>query len=182
MYFIVGLGNPGKEYALTRHNVGWMFVEYLQKRVGLPEFKDQKKLKADITRNSDLCLIKPTTYMNRSGEAVYSTIHYYDQETLQGDDRENVIVVHDDLDLSIGSYKLQFGKGPKVHNGVNSVRTHLKSSNFWYIRIGIDNRQGVRTMPGQAYVLQPFTALEQQLITTVFAEIYERLHTQIEIH
>jgi len=145
MKLLVGLGNPGAKYLNTRHNLGFMFLDYLQQ---------QQKLDKQIKT------LKPETYMNRSGIAVAKELRFY---KLQPTD---LIVVHDDLDLRLGEYKIQFGKGPKLHNGVESVEKILGTKEFWRVRIGVDNRNAENRIPGESYVLQSFTPEELTLLQT----------------
>lgn len=177
MVFFVGLGNPGEQYAFTRHNIGWMFLDHLAQEMTLPDFRDQKKHSAQITKNASVCMIKPTTYMNRSGEAVRKVIQFFDQQSLATSTMDNIVVVHDDLDIPFGSWKVQFGTGPKVHNGVNSIRSHLGGEQFWYVRLGIDDRGGDRQIPGHEYVLQPFTKIQRDQLSALFTEVTHHLST-----
>jgi PTH1 family peptidyl-tRNA hydrolase len=101
----------------------------------------------------------PTTYMNESGRAVRSVIEYYDK-TLLVTSSEKIILLYDDLDIPLGQWKIQRGKGPKVHNGLNSVRDHLGTDAFTHVRIGVDGRAGMRTVSGSDYVLQQFLPTE----------------------
>lgn len=175
MKLIIGLGNPGKNYQYTRHNVGFLFVEYLQSRheyVGT-EFKFQKKHEAELSDSSELTLLKPQTFMNESGKAVRSYLEYYDKNWKNNLD--SLYVAHDDLDLEFGTYKIQFGKGPKVHNGLLSLYEHLHTQDFWHIRIGVDARGGERTIPGKDYVLSSFLAQEQEKLLEIFENIKEEI-------
>lgn len=163
MQFIVGLGNPGSEYHLTRHNAGFLCVDGCVETLGL-HWESHSRSNSLIAKKGELVFLKPQTYMNDSGEAVSRAVRYFELSPKL----EAVYVVFDDLDLPLGSYKLQFGKGPKVHNGVNSVCQHLGSDQFWHLRIGIDSRSGERTKPGSVYVLEPFS-------TTEYAQLQETL-------
>ena len=107
--------------------------------------------------------------MNDSGVAVKNlSTHYNLQHT-------NLYVVHDDLDLTLGSYKIQFGKGPKVHNGLLSIEEELGTSDFWRVRIGVDNRDPNNRIPGDEYVLQNFTKEEIEIRDKIIAEITIKL-------
>lgn len=187
MKLVVGLGNPGQEYERTRHNVGFMALETLFERMTndkLPitnqgqrsNFKFQSKFEAEVARSGEVILVKPQTFMNRSGEAVRKVVDYYRI------DPQDIWVVHDDLDIKLGEYKIQLGKGPKVHNGVTSVEQTLGTKDFWRVRVGTDNRdkrQETRDMSGEDYVLQPFLREEQPIIEGVInilaKEVYGRL-------
>lgn len=160
---IIGLGNPGKDYEKTRHNAGFMFVDYL-----LDKLKDKeilpKKLKDSliIRTRDDLVLVKPQTFMNDSGLAVKDVVKWLDVDI-----EKELILVHDDLDIPLGKYKLQFVKSPKDHKGVKSVEDHLGTVEFYRLRIGVDNR-GDKKMDGDKYVLQRFGEEELIEIVNVF--------------
>lgn len=184
MLLITGLGNIGKEYENTPHNVGFVFLdvlrEELSKKDGLQvsEWINEEKLfnsqLCKIKKDGEVILIlqKPLTYMNRSGIAVRSVVSKFDIDAF--------ILIHDDLDISLGKYKIQSGKSPKGHKGVISVEGNIGTSEFLRVRIGIENREG-RTIPGEDYVLQKYSEDElttlkecvhesvQELLSTIFA-------------
>ncbi len=163
---ILGLGNPEDEYLLTRHNTGYMFIDFL-----LEEFKDndikERRIKSTIIHQvrDDLVLAKPLTFMNNSGISVKEIVKW-----LNIDLDEDFILVHDDLDISLGKYKLQFKKSPRDHNGVKSVEQHLGTTGFKRLRIGIDNRKN-KNISGEKYVLQRFSEEEIIELKKVFNEI-----------
>lgn len=186
MKLIVGLGNPGDKYANNRHNAGFMFADYLIREVmrstfGVrsqnTEFKFDNKLQADICKinisNDQLIIAKPQTFMNLSGEVVRKIVDYFNI------DISDVIVAHDDLDLPIGKYKIQKNVGPKLHNGIISIEKHLGTSNFWRIRIGVENRNDNNRISGETYVLQDFTPEEKTIITKTFAEMNQKIYNII---
>jgi len=177
---IVGLGNPGDQYYLSRHNLGFMFLDYLQKAQNLEPFVEKKKHKALVSANSNVLLVKPQTFMNLSGEAAQSVCGYYcDQLDAVKDSIEkkldNLIVVHDDLDLEFGSFKLQFGVGPRDHNGLLSIYHHLKTNSFWHLRVGADDRAGDRSIPVEKYVLQPLSTEQQMQLPNLFEQMLQSL-------
>lgn len=184
MNFVVGLGNPGREYQKTRHNIGFRAVEQLALRlthtVVLPQFQFRQKFFAEVWQTPSTILVKPQTYMNDSGKAVRAVIDFYDKTRLQHDSAlDNLYVIHDDLDLVTGTYKLQLGKGPKIHNGVNSIYDHLHTKNFWHVRVGVDSRNGDRSIPAQQYVLSPFLLAERELIEEVLCDVSAELEKQL---
>ena len=130
---IVGLGNIGSEYDGTRHNAGFMFADELASR-SHAYFSEEKKFSAYVTRveldHHDVWLMKPTTYMNRSGTAVQALAQYYHIEP------EEILVVHDELDLLPGCMKLKQGGGNAGHNGLKDITQKLATLNFWRLRIG----------------------------------------------
>ena len=150
MKLIVGLGNPGEKLGRTRHNIGFMFLDYLAR-----------------SRDSDnnIRLLKPQHFMNNSGTDVSHELHYYKIPV------SSLIVIHDDLDIRLGEYKIQKGKGPKVHNGISDIEAKLKSKDFWRVRIGVDNRPAKNRIPGEAYVLEDFPEDELSTVESLFPTI-----------
>ncbi|KKQ36966.1 MAG: Peptidyl-tRNA hydrolase [Candidatus Woesebacteria bacterium GW2011_GWA1_37_7] len=185
MKLIVGLGNPGEKYEKTRHNVGFVvvdrLVEQLQvKSYGLSqEWEKSKKGKLQYiwfdVKEEKLELVKPLTFMNNSG---YSVSYAYKKHSLSPDD---LYIIHDDLDLTLGSFKIQKGKGPKEHNGLLSIYEKLGTKNFWHVRVGVDNRlidKGQRTK-GESYVLQNFTPEEKEVLEELSNKLTEELLKKI---
>lgn len=130
---IVGLGNPGPDYEDTRHNVGFWFVDELARREST-FFHEEKKFNAEVARvrlaGQDLWLVKPQTYMNRSGSAVVEIALYY--KILP----DEILVVHDELDLMPGCMKIKKGGGNAGHNGLKDITEKLSTPDFWRLRIG----------------------------------------------
>ena len=131
---IVGLGNPGDEYKKTRHNVGFLLLDALAQREGV-HFNYDAKFKADVSKcvigNSTVRLIKPQTFMNKSGLSVSAYAKYYSVQP------ENVMIVHDELDLEPGIVRLKKGGGHGGHNGLRDIITHLSSKEFYRLRLGV---------------------------------------------
>lgn len=131
---IVGLGNPGPQYELTRHNVGFWLVDRLAAREGVV-FRHEAKLHGSLCRvtlaGQDLRLLKPTTFMNRSGQSVSATARYFAISP------EQILVAHDELDLPPGAVRLKHGGGHAGHNGLRDSIQRLGSRDFWRLRIGI---------------------------------------------
>lgn len=169
MKVIVGLGNIGKDYEKTRHNVGFMAVDFLAKELGL-NFNNAAKNFAQMAKNQDFILVKPQTYMNESGKAVRSVCDYFNL-----DPAKDLIVIHDDLDIEVGQTKTQFGTGPKVHNGLSSIYQHLGNKDFTHVRIGVDGRAGDRSIPGSNYVLAGFSRDETEKIKLVIEQLAQKL-------
>ncbi len=157
MKLIVGLGNPGAKYQHNRHNVGFMFVDFLNKNQDLR------------LSTLDFHLFKPQKFMNKSGLEVKKVTKVY---SLKSND---LIVVHDDLDIPLGKFRVHFGRGPQLHNGITSIENALGAKDFWRIRIGIDNRKPESWTDGEAYVLQDFMQNEKETVTKTFPEIFQRL-------
>ena len=176
MKIYVGLGNPGKEYQNTRHNAGFIFVDAVAEKLSL-NFKFEKKFNAQLAvKRDDLFLIKPQTFMNNSGQALRAFLDYLKidmQNPFSGP--EDLIVVHDDLDLALGTYKLQKGVGPKDHNGLQSIYQHLGTKNFWHLRLGIDAREGVRKISPADYVLQVMPAVQRKIFDKTVEQLLQEL-------
>lgn len=154
MKCIIGLGNPGKKYENTRHNIGFMVVEELEKRLSfqLTKRKFNCEYEIDSFNGEKIMFVRPQTFMNLSGEGVKPLLDYYKV------DIENVIVIYDDLDLPVGKIRLREKGGHGGHNGIRSLIEHLGTKDFKRIRIGI-GRPEDRT-PIVNYVLQPFSKAE----------------------
>jgi len=146
MRYIVGLGNPGEEYELTRHNAGRMAVLEFVKKEGIDEPEFDKKLKALVAKGKiggeKIQIILPETFMNKSGDSLRPL-------ALSAKKAENLVVVHDDIDLPLGKVKISFGKNSGGHKGVESVIKAVKTINFTRVRIGISstNAKGVVKKP-----------------------------------
>jgi len=139
-FLIVGLGNPGEEYRQSRHNIGfWILEKWLEKKKEeagkYQDFKEVKKVKGEIAKleifQQEIFLLKPQTFMNRSGEAVKKTLDFFQL------DPKKILVIHDELDLEIGKIRFSFNAGPAGHNGVLSVINWLQTKEFTRLRIGI---------------------------------------------
>ncbi len=165
MKLIVGLGNPGEEHRRNRHNAGFVFVDRLAVELGDGAgWMEKKKWGGWVNEVADnLLLLKPGKYMNESGVVVQRVIDYFKIELAE------VWVVHDDLDLRLGSWKMQRGVGPKVHNGVSSVERSI-GKEFWRVRLGVDSRDGDRGVSGEDYVLANFSEGEQELFVKEVGE------------
>ena len=165
MKVIVGLGNPGEKYAKNRHNVGFMTIDRI------------KEFDGEVLKTGEVILVKPQTFMNRSGEAVSQIVNFY---KVPADD---LIVVHDDLDIKLGEYKIQKGVGPKVHNGLTSIEERLGRTDFWRVRVGIDSRQPAADsrQSGEDYVLSDFSSDEEISINKIIKEIIDQLVAQFNI-
>lgn len=153
MKLFIGLGNPGTKFKNNRHNVGQMVVDALHKG---PTF-----LKSDC-------------FMNDSGSFVKHFISLYPNHSIS-----DLYVIHDDLDIKLGEYKIQFGKGSKAHNGILDIEEKLGTSEFWRVRVGVDNRitNDELRIKGEQYVLEDFTDEEKLILDRVIKEICKKLAT-----
>lgn len=185
-FVFLGLGNPGDQYAESRHNAGWLALDQLiqlwQDDAIPPKWHYEKKISADVLKlwhgSHEIMCIKPDTYMNESGRSALAAVKWFlnIDPTAQADQElRNVLVFHDDLDIVAGEYKLKFASGPRVHNGYNSVVEKLQTNKFWSARIGIDGRDGDRTIPGKAYVLQKMPSTENEQLTKALHMLAEEL-------
>lgn len=146
---IVGLGNPGQEYAATRHNVGFWYVDQLADQLKI-SLAAQGKFFGRAGRAGELWLLQPTTYMNRSGQAVAALANFYKIEPAE------ILVVHDDLDLSPGAIRLKQGGGNGGHNGLKDIQARLGSADFWRLRLGIGHPRELGSAQQVAdFVLHP---------------------------
>lgn len=166
---MIGLGNPGKKYAKNRHNVGEMFVRWLKEEEKRRRGGDgeMKRRRGEDRERWSLVTLK--SFMNDSGKAVSILNTKYKIPNT------NLIIVHDDLDLRFGEYKLQFGKGPYGHNGILSIEDELGTKDFWRLRIGIDNRDPENRTLGVAYTLQDFTPEEFKGLKDIFLRMQRDL-------
>jgi len=170
MKVIVGLGNPGKLYQSTRHNVGFIFLDILRKELDLPTFKEEKKFQADISKANDCVLVKPLTFMNKSGTSISKYLNYFKINP------ENIMVIHDDIDLKLGKVKIGFGEGDAGHNGVRSLINRLGTKEFWRIRIGILSRSK-EEIKAEEFVLEKFSKKEFELIEEIIYEATQEIKT-----
>lgn len=135
MRIIIGLGNPGKEYDSTRHNVGFMLADDLREKWSFPEFESSKRLNAEISKGTrdgkGILLAKPQTFMNLSGESAKALLDFY---KLTPDD---LIVIHDDLDIPLGQFRVVTDSSAAGHNGVKDIIEKIGTQKFGRIRIGI---------------------------------------------
>jgi len=169
MILVVGLGNPGSKYENTRHNVGFMFLDFLAEKAGV-DFRPGRWA-ADVARlppeSGGWWLAKPTTFMNLSGQSVARLAAYHQIEP------SRIIVVHDDLDLEPGRLKVVFDRGPGGHNGIKSIIEQLGTRQFVRLRVGIGRPPGFMTPA--SFVLSRFGSDERQLLTEGFVKMAELL-------
>lgn len=154
----VGLGNPSDNYIATRHNAGFWWLDLIAAHTNSTLSMEPKMfgLVGKLNPNNDIWLLKPTTYMNASGKAVVAVANYYKISP------EEILVIHDELDLPAGQVKLKFGGGHGGHNGLRDIHAALGTSNYWRLRVGIGH-------PGEKnevinYVLKAPTKDEQKAI------------------
>ena len=171
---VVGLGNPDKEYEKTRHNIGFMYLDYLY---GSDKFKLNKKFNAyeyitDIS-GEKVIFIKPLSYMNLSGEVVVKYVQYYKIDI--GD----ILVIQDDLDLAVGRYKLMFKHGDGGHNGIKNIISNLNSKEFLRLKIGISKNTYIDT---KDYVLGKFSGEELKIINNTFSLLKDFISDYVNLN
>ncbi len=178
---IVGLGNPGAQYTKTRHNIGFLAVEKLSEKFNISKYNT--KFNAiyygpfDCDTNCRVILMQPETYMNNSGSAVQAFCSFFKISI------DNIIVIHDDIDLVLGKIKVKIGGGNGGHNGLKSIDSHI-GTNYLRIRLGID--RPVNHQPVSDYVLQNFLASEigsvdrmlESIATNIDCLLVERISVQ----
>ena len=163
MFLVVGLGNPGREYGATRHNVGFMVVDELAARFGVAVEREKWQAHSAqiVLWERQICFLKPDTFMNLSGRAVARYVDFYKVRPAQ------IVVVHDDLDMAPGRVKLVVGGGTGGHNGIRSLVEWLGTKDFLRLKVGI-GRPGKLSlcsgMPIEKYVLAPFAPDEKILL------------------
>ena len=164
----VGLGNPGRQYSKTRHNVGFNVLNTFAKEVNL-EF-DQKKFKAVYGKvklnDVEVYAVKPETYMNLSGEAVREIANYYKIET------EAIIVIHDDIDLPLGKLRLRRNGSGGGHNGMKNIINNMNTSEIKRIRVGVDNN---KLIDQKDYVLGKFNKDEEKVMKDAYIKASQAL-------
>ena len=178
MKLIVGLGNPGRGYAHNRHNIGFLCLSHFARTEGI-RF-DKKKGNARIgtgeAAGNKVVLAKPQTYMNHSGQSVSLLVNRFD---INPDD---LLVIHDDLDLTLGKIRISRGSGSGGHKGVNSIIYSLESQDFIRIRVGIGRPMASPTPTSIsedgiiAYVLSDFTAEEKKIVSQVIPRVSEAIY------
>ena len=160
MKLIVGLGNPGKKYELNRHNIGFLAVDYL-----IDEFKASKissKFKGELFKAGEYLFLKPNTFMNLSGESVVLVKDFYKI------DNEDIIVIHDDIDLKVGALKFKRGGSSGGHNGLKSIDQYI-GNDYYRVRIGVGRPE--RKDEVVKYVLSDFSKEELDCIKKNFENI-----------
>ncbi|MBE8221299.1 MAG: aminoacyl-tRNA hydrolase [Bdellovibrionales bacterium] len=157
MLLIAGLGNPSTEYNLTRHNLGFTAIDYfIEDNLKMP-LKFQNKCKAHILKtnlnNKSIIFAKPQTYMNLSGESIKALINYYKI------DIENILIIQDDLDLNLLSFKYQKDRGHAGHNGIKNIHEELNTSNYSRLKLGIGRPENPNVEISN-FVLEKFSKKE----------------------
>ncbi len=162
MKLVTGLGNPGKKYKKNRHNAGFIAIDYLIDKFNAS--KISSKFKGELFKSKEYLFLKPATFMNLSGESVKYTKDFYKI------DNDNIIVIHDDIDLKTGALKFKKGGGSGGHNGLKSIDSNI-GNNYYRIRIGIGRPEKKEEVTN--YVLNDFNSDEIKCIEKTFENIYK---------
>lgn len=184
MKIIIGLGNPENEYAGTRHNIGFFLVDKIKEKYTFPEFEFKKNFQAEISKgkinDTETLLVKPQTFMNLSGEAMQAIMSFY---KLTPDD---LLVIHDDLDIPLGKFKLATDSSSAGHNGVQNIIEKLGTQKFRRIRIGIGQQQAnddavACRLAAHNFVLQKFSPEEIEILSGISEEVMNEVEKFIAI-
>jgi len=167
---IVGIGNPGRDYEKTRHNLGFMVLDRLANQLGL-EWQHDKYSNSQVTKSGDIYLVKPESYVNLTGESIKRFIQNH-----RAANRE-IIVIHDDADLDFGRLKMKNGGSSAGHKGIESLDESI-GSDYYRLRIGIGRDK--RSKPLADYVLDNFTAAEQKKLPAILDQITAYLVKSVE--
>lgn len=171
MKLIVGLGNPGREYERTRHNAGFLFLDFLRESWNFESFQPTPKWKGSVSaglwNGEKILLVKPETFMNRSGECVADIMAFFKLTPT------DIVVIHDDLDIAPGSFKVASGSGAAGHNGVADLIEKLGTKEFTRIRVGIGRPP--ESVPAERFVLSPFADAELDPLRATFSEMEKTL-------
>ena len=182
MKLIVGLGNPGQEYANSRHNLGFQCINRFAQMqdITLKERKAKARTGSGVVASERVLLVKPSTFMNLSGNSVGPLVRYYNIHL------SDLLVIHDDLDFPIGTIKLRQGGGSGGHNGIKSIIEHVGSQDFPRIRVGIGQipdenpDESPQANDKVNYVLGHFTAKEKNLVPEICAQVANAIYCFIE--
>lgn len=183
MKLIIGLGNPGKKYEKTRHNAGFLGADFLRKEWGFAPFVSDKKMLAEISNgvinNEKVLIVKPQTFMNHSGESVQALLQFYKLSP------SDIAIIHDDLDIALGKFKVATASRAAGHNGVQNIIDTLGTQKFLRVRLGIGKPTGNDVnelngatddrLPSHDFVLQNFSPEELTELTKLFPEVKENL-------
>ena len=165
---ILGLGNPGREYEGTRHNAGRFAAEYFVKKNDFSEFKYDKKSNSLVSKNRQAAVALPETFMNKSGQAAAKLVK-------PRKELKDLIVIHDDLDIPLGRFKISYGKSSGGHKGVESIMRALKTKNFVRIRIGVSPKRKPDQKEVMKFIVGKFKPTELEIFKKVIKKISEAL-------
>lgn len=167
MYLIVGLGNPGEKYTFTRHNAGFLSIDYMSQKhnIDVKKIKHKAVIGEGIIAGERVILAKPQTYMNLSGESISEIVSWYKIPN------ENIIVIYDDISMPTGSIRIREKGSAGGHNGMKSIIQHLSTDVFPRLKIGINAKPDEYDLAD--YVLGKFTPDEQKILFDTFEKVNE---------
>lgn len=176
MNLIVGLGNPGEKYKNTRHNAGFQAIDQIAEAFQFPKFFLQSNVKISKGKinQKEIILAKPEMFMNNSGKAIKSLFLKYKIRSVK-----NIIIIHDDIDIPLGEFKIQENRGSGGHKGVQSAIDAFGAKDFKRIRIGICPQTG-KPKETERFVLQKFAKREEEILKIIMPEITKRIEEIIE--
>ena len=172
MKIIIGLGNPGEAYLDTRHNLGFIFLDYLKKQRDFPEFEENKKFQALVSKKQEALLVKPQTFMNLSGKSIQAILNFYKLSPA------DIIVIQDDLDIQTGKYKIATNSSSAGHNGIENIIENLGTQEFKRVRIGIGQSTQEKLecpLDMHNFVLGKLQKEEKEKIEKLFPEIEKEI-------
>ena len=158
---IVGLGNPGSQFENTRHNTGFMAIDFFAQKNGFPEFTDSKKHQAFVSEKDGVTLVKPQTFMNESGKSVRSIIK---------NTNNDLVIIHDDIDVALGSIKIVKNRGSAGHKGVDSIIQAIGNEELVRIRVGICPVDGKPTN-SEKFVIEKFKPEEMEIMNQTVEKV-----------
>jgi len=174
MMLIVGLGNPGKEYEKTRHNIGFQAIDEIAETFNFPAFASKSIFNAEISKGmykkQNIVLVRPRTFMNLSGKSVKLLVKNLKAKEL--------LVIHDDIDIPLGKIRVVNNRGAASHNGVKSIINELKTKNFIRLRIGIKPKIKIKVL--DKFVLQKFNKEEEKIAKEVIKKTAKAVEVIIE--
>lgn len=170
MYLIVGLGNPGDKYTFTRHNAGFLAIDYISQKhnIEIKKLKHKAMIGEGIISGKKVVLAKPQTFMNLSGESIRELVSWYKVE------QKNIIVIYDDVSMPVGSLRIREKGSAGGHNGIKSIILNLNSDEFPRFKLGINEKPSEYNLAD--YVLGKFTSTEQK----VMFDTFERVNLAVE--
>lgn len=170
MKLIVGLGNIGDKYLFTRHNIGFMVLDTWALQDGF-SFSNESKFKASVARHNDMIFVKPTTFMNLSGESVITLMNYFKI------DIKDVLIVYDDIALDLGKLRFRPSGSDGGHNGIKSIINHLHTNKFDRLKLGIGPQPPI---PSENFVLQNFSKTQESELKEVLKKSVEAIQFHLD--
>ncbi len=175
MKLIVGLGNPGSKYMMNRHNIGFMAIDHFNNSYGQGSFKSEHKAEIAKVRlqGEAVVLAKPQTFMNLSGESVQKIMSFYDISI------EDLLVIHDEIEIPFESIRYQTARGHGGHNGIRNIHQLLGSNSYDRLRLGVGRPENPK-MDVASYVLQNFSDIETNELTDFLSDVTDSLKVYVE--